>query len=203
MKTQFFKSLLTLGVAAVILVSCGEVPQKEIDDATLAINEVKEIGAATYAPESFNALQDSMKAVMEDIEAEKSNFFKNFDDSKTKLIALISQSADVKQKTEARKEELKAEINQTTVATQELIAANKALLVEAPKGKEGANALLAIEAEIAAIETSLTESAAALEKGDLIGSLDVVKAAKQKATDINTELTDVIAKYQQNKTKKK
>lgn len=203
MKTTFYKSLLTLGVAAVILVSCGEVPQKEIDDATLAIEEVKQIEGAIYSSESFNALQDSMQAIMEDIEAEKSGFFKNYDDSKAKLIVILTQASVVKQQTEARKAELKAEIQQVILTTQELITANKALLIDAPKGKEGVSALLAIESENTAIEASVNETAAALEKGQLITGLDMAKAAKQKATDINTELTDVIAKYQQIAPKRK
>lgn len=50
--------------------------------------------------------------------------------------------------------------------------------------------------ELDAIEVAVAEATATFDAGDLLGALDKAKAAKDKATSINTELNDVIAKYQ-------
>ena len=76
-----------------------------------------------------------------------------------------------------------------------LIEENNALLAKAPKGKEGTSALMAIKAEIAAIETSITEANTIYTAGEYLVALDKVKSANEKATAINVELTEVIAKY--------
>jgi hypothetical protein len=102
---------------------------------------------------------------------------------------------NVKQQTEVKKEEMKAEIQTLMTETQTLIESNKQLIAQAPKGKEGAAALLAIQGENEALENALTEAKTLLETGDYMATLDKVKATKEKATAINTELTEVIAKF--------
>ncbi|WP_461630576.1 hypothetical protein [Labilibaculum euxinus] len=69
---------------------------------------------------------------------------------------------------------------------------NKELATQAPKGKEGDTSL---------IEASLIDVAGFVSQDQLIAALDKVKAAKEKALEINTELNEVIAKYARNKRK--
>ena len=58
----------------------------------------------------------------------------------------------------------------------------------------GREALEAIKSDVAVAETTVTEVEALLANGDLIGSNDKIKAAKEKATSIKTELEEAIAK---------
>ena len=76
------------------------------------------------------------------------------------------------------------------------------LLSKAPKGKEGTAALMAIKADISTLESAVTETNGMLSKGDYLTTLDKVKATKDKATSINQELKDAIAKYSKNRPKK-
>ncbi len=199
---QILVGIATLGVATMLLTSCDEVPQTEIESANTAINDAQLAGADVYVPQSFLALQDSMKVALEGIEVQKAKFFKNFDASRTQLSNVITLADTVKQETEDKKAALKVEIDSTTSEVNALIAADKELVTLAPKGKEGAVAIAAIEQEIALIETSVAEATALAQKGELIPSLDKLKAAKEKATAINTELTEVTAKYASNNKKK-
>lgn len=198
MKNKFLFGLITLSLTVILITSCSKVPQVEIDAANSAIEEARTAGAEIYVQTSFVQLQDSMKAVMTGIEAQKSKFFKNYSASKEQLASVTQLANEVKQQTEIRKEELKKEIQTTISEVKTLIDANKQLILEAPKGKEGTTALVAIKGELTTIEAIVVEANTMFDSGNLIGSLDKVKVAKEKAASINTELKGVIAKYKAN-----
>ncbi len=63
-----------------------------------------------------------------------------------------------------------------------------------PRGKEGAAVLEQIKTEIAAIEASVAEAKTMYDNGKYMDASNKLKAAKDSATKINTELTDAIAK---------
>ncbi|MBN2520244.1 MAG: hypothetical protein JXB17_07055 [Bacteroidales bacterium] len=198
MKNKFLFGLITLSLTVILITSCSKVPQVEIDAANSAIEEARTAGAEIYVQTSFVQLQDSMKAVMTGIEAQKSKFFKNYSASKEQLASVTQLANEVKQQTEIRKEELKKEIQTTISEVKTLIDANKQLILEAPKGKEGTTALVAIKGELTTIEAIVVEANTMFDSGNLIGSLDKAKVAKEKAASINTELKGVIAKYKAN-----
>lgn len=193
--------VLTAVSIAVLFSSCGKVPQVEIDGANAAIEAAKSVGADVYVAEDFAALQDSMRSVNENVEVQNAKFFKNFDKVKEQLVVVNTMAVETKAKAEARKEEVKLEIESLQTEVGSILVQNNELAAQAPKGKEGAAALEAIKADISLIETSLTEVAGFVAQDKLIAALDKVKAAKEKALAINTELNEVIAKYAKNKRK--
>ncbi len=198
MKNKFLVGITILGLSTLLFTSCSKVPQAEIDAANAAVELSKAAGADIYVPESYVALQDSLNAVMVIIETEKSKFLKNYSTAKEGLTGVTLFAEKVTNQAEARKEEVKLEIQNTIAEVNTLIEVNRQLVSEAPKGKEGTSALVAIKGEIDAIEASIQETAVMLENGEYLATLDKVNAAKEKATSINTELTDVIAKYKAN-----
>ncbi|MCF8370687.1 MAG: hypothetical protein K9H64_03625 [Bacteroidales bacterium] len=199
MKNKFLVGVSTLGLAALLLTGCAKMPQVEIDQANTAVENAKTAGAEMYVQEDFIALQDSMKAAMESIETQKSKFFKKYDEAKVKLAGVTQYAQELVTKTDARKEELKNEIGAAIAQITSLNEDNKKLVAEAPKGKEGASALLAISDEINAIDASVIEANTMLQNGELMPVLTKVKATKIKANSINMELKDVIAKVQAKK----
>jgi hypothetical protein len=198
MKNRFVLGLASLGLAAVLFTSCSKVPQVEIDAANVAIEAAKTAQADVYVPEAFVALQDSMKAVMTEVEVQGSKFFKNYKVAKANAISVTSLAGEVKLQSENRIAELKVEIQTAITEVKTLLEADKTLVLEAPKGKEGASALAAIKEELATLDTAIVEANTLLETGELFASLDKVKAAKEKASAINAELTAVIEKYKAN-----
>ena len=195
MKNKLVFSLTTLVFAALLITACSKLPQAEIDQANLAIDSARIAGADVYVPEDFLSLQDSLKAVMEDVEAQKSKLFKNYGSAQEKLVQVAQLAKEVEAKAEVRKVEVKNEVDTLLTEMATLIEENKQLIAKAPRGKEGASALEAMKNEIATIETSVSEATALRDSGDLMAALDKVKAAKDQATALNTELKDVIAKY--------
>lgn len=198
MKTRIVASIAFLGMTALILSSCSKVPQAEIDAATAAIDLAKTAGADVYVHDEFVALQDSMNSVMVSIESEGSKFIKTYATAKENLAGVTQFAGEVQQQAETRKEELKIEIQNTIAEVKMLIESNRQLILEAPKGKEGTSALIAIKGEVDAVETSINETSTLFESGDYMSSLDKANAAKEKATAINSELSEVIAKYKAN-----
>ena len=198
MKTRVFASIAILGMTALMLTSCSKVPQAEIDAANAAIEEAKTAGADVYVHDNFVALQDSMNTVMVSIESQKSNLIKNYSTAREGLEGVSQFAGEVKQQADTRKEELKIDIQNTIAEVKTLIESNRQLILEAPRGKEGTSALVAIKGEIDAIETSINETSALFETGDYMATLNKANAAKEKAASINAELTEVIARYKAN-----
>jgi len=186
---------------AVLFSSCGKVPQAEIDAANNAIEAAKIAGADVYVADDFTALQDSMRAVSETVEAQNGKLFKNFTVAKEQLAAVTELAAQTKNKAEVRKAEVKEEVAALQTEVAALVAQNNDMVTKAPKGKEGAAALEAIKGDISVIEASQTEVSDLVVADNLIAALDKVKASKEKAVAINSELSEVIAKYAKNKKK--
>ncbi|KOF03396.1 hypothetical protein [Roseivirga seohaensis] len=184
---------LIIGMVAVT--SCADVPQTEIDAATAAIETAKAAGAEVYVTEQYNALNDSMAVAMASLEEQKSKFFKKYTKTVEKLTQVTAMANEVSANTEATKEAVKAEILASMEEVQTLVAQGRQLITEAPKGKEGTTALEAIKTELDVVEASITESNTMFQNGELKPSLEKVKVAKEKASSINTELTEVISKY--------
>jgi PBP1b-binding outer membrane lipoprotein LpoB len=193
MKSKLMIAIAAMGVA-VLFSSCQKAPEAEVAAATAAIQEVKDAGADLYVPEAYQGLVDSMKSANEKIEVAKAKWFPNYTKAKELLAYVSTTATDVKAKSEARKVELKAETEAMIGEVKTLIADNTALIAKAPRGKEGREALEAIKADLAVAETTVTEVEALLANGDLIGSNDKIKAAKEKATSIKAELEEAIAK---------
>ncbi|WP_291856025.1 hypothetical protein [Marinilabilia sp.] len=198
MKNRLFASIAYLGLTVLVFTSCSKVPQDEIDAANAAIEEAMSAGADVYVHDNFVVLQDSLNSVLVNIESQKSKFIKNYSTAKEQLAGVTQFAGEVKQQAETQKEELKIEIQNTIAEVKTLIESNRQLIIEAPQGKEGASAVEAIKGEIDALETTVIETSTMFESGDYLSSLDKVKAAKEKASAINTELTNVIAKYKTN-----
>lgn len=195
MKNKLLLSLSAFAIAMFVLSGCAKVPQVEIDNANLAIQEAQAAGADIYVPEAYSALQDSFNVANESIEAKKSKLFKSYKKEKAQLVNVVALGSDVKAKTEARINELKAEIQNTLASVGTLVEECNALVAQAPRGKEGSTALMAIKADIATIQTSVAEVQAAVGTESFIATLDKAKAVREQAASIKAELESVIEKY--------
>lgn len=198
MKKEVFKVFSAVALTAVIFSGCSKVPQAEIDAANAAIADAKAAGADMYVSESFFALEDSADAVMMRLESEKSGLFKNYSNSKEELLAVTNYAQEVKQQADVRKQEVKVEIQNLVTEIKTLIEANRQLITQAPRGKEGTSALEAIRQELNVLEANLNDLNLKAESGELLAALNSARVSKDKAASINSELTEVIAKYKAN-----
>ena len=192
MTIKYVIGLAVPGIAAILLSSCGSVPQKEIDAAQAALDSAKTIGAEIYASEDFVELQDSLTAILAQIQEEKSDFFANYDSITLQLGYISAQAGEVANQTEVKKVELTSQIQSTIAEVKTLINTNKQIILEAPK--VNGSDLQSIQQELSSIESAVAETDSLLTSGQLIPGLDKAIIAKQKATSINAELQTVVDK---------
>jgi hypothetical protein len=192
------KNRIILGFAALAMVaflsSCGKVPQAKIDAVNSAIDSAKVLQADVYVPAEFAAVQDSMKAIMTDVEAQKSKLFKKFGPANLKLDATLALAKTVQTNAVAKKEEVKKQVETLLADTKKVAEDNAKLMKRAPRGKEGAQVLEAMKTEMATCETSCTDAQGLYDKGSYMDAFNKVSAAKATADKINEELKAAIVK---------
>jgi ATP/maltotriose-dependent transcriptional regulator MalT len=197
-KVRKMKNKVLMGLAAIAMVaflsSCGKVPQAKVDATNAAIAAAQTAEAAVYVPAEFAAVQDSMKAINAEIEVQKSKLFKKFGPVTIKLDETLAAANKAATDAVAKKEEVKKEVETSLAAVKAVIEENKTLITKAPRGKEGAAVLEQIKTEMTTIEASVVEAQGLFDKGSYMDALNKVKAANERATGINTELKDAIAK---------
>jgi hypothetical protein len=197
-KVKKMKNKILMGLAAIAMVavlsSCGKKPQAEIDATNAAIEAARTAEAPVYVPAEFAAVQDSMTAIMADIAVQESKLFKKFGPAKLKLTQTLELANKVAANAATKKEEVKKEVETSLASIKTVIEENKTLMTKAPRGKEGAAVLEQIKTEMTTIEASVVEAQGAYDKGAFMDALNKVKAANDRATAINTELKDAIAK---------
>lgn len=193
MKNKVLMGLATLMMVA-FLSSCGKVPQAQIDAVNAAIEAAKAAEAAVYVPAEFAAVQDSMNAIMAEVEAQNGKLLKKFGPVEMKLESALALAGQVAANAGVKKEEVKNEVGTLMTAIATVVEENKTLITKAPRGKEGAAVLEQIKTEMATIEASIAEAQGMFDNGAFMDALNKVKAAKESADGINTELKDAIAK---------
>ena len=92
-------------MSTVLFTSCSKSLQKQIDAVNAAIEEAKKAGAEIYKPDYLIALQNSMKSVMINIEAQSSKFIKNYSEEKKQLEVVFILAQNLNQGNEIRNEE--------------------------------------------------------------------------------------------------
>jgi len=187
--------VFALVVTGLVMGGCAKVPQMEIDAVEVAIEKAKVAEADLYLPAEFAAVQDSMSAINAEVETQKSKMFGSYKAVNVKLAALQIDADALEGQAIAKKEQVKEEVNMLYAAMLTLATENNALLMKAPKGKEGKVVIEAIKGELTAIDASIAEVPALIESGNLLGAQTKLKAIQEKATAINAELLAVIEKY--------
>ncbi len=181
--------------AIVVFSSCAKAPQVEMDAAVAALEQARVAQADVYLEAEYMTLQDSLNAVMAEIEAQKSKMFGSYGSAKEKLAAISAQGSALVTKADAKKEEVKAQVAEAQTVVAALMEENQKMIEMAPKGKEGKEAIEAIKSDLAAINASLAEIPALVDGNNLMAAQTKANAVKQKATEINTELKTVLEKY--------
>lgn len=189
-------TLASLAVLAFLFTSCAKLPEMEMTNAKAAVEAAKAAEADRYVPAEYRAVQDSLNVAMTEVENQKSKFalFRSYKKVTVKLNNVVTLANTVKENAGIKKEEVKNQAQQALAEATTLVAEVKDLIVKAPKGKEGKEALEAIQSDLALVEASLAEVSTLINNGDYLTALDKVKAANDKAASLKAELEEAIAK---------
>jgi hypothetical protein len=196
MKRNVLMTLVALAGMALLFTSCAKLPEMEMTNAKAAVDAAKAAEADRYIPAEYRAVQDSLNTAMTEVENQKSKFvlFRSYKKVTVRLNNVVALANTVKENAGIRKEEVKNQAQQTLAEATTLVTEVKDLILKAPKGKEGKEALEAISSDLALVEASLAEVATLINNGDYLTALDKVKAANDKAASLKAELEEAIAK---------
>jgi len=193
MKNKILMGLTAIAMVAV-LASCGKKPQVEIDATNAAIEAAKAAEANVYLPDEFVAVQDSMNAIMADIEGQEGKLFKKFGDAKEKLASTSALANELASKVAAKKEEVKAEAETLLNDIKTVLAENSKLVPKLPRGKEGAAVIEQIKTDLSNVDAAVAEAQTAYDNGAFMDALNKIKAAKAKADGLNEEIKEALTK---------
>jgi len=194
MKNRFFLVIATVAAVA-LMTSCAKVPQVELDAASAALESAKTVQTDVYFPAEFAALNDSLTVMLQNIETQKSKSAKDFKAIKLNAEAITLKAGELAGQVEAKKAEVKAEAETMMAGAKTLLDEANALILKAPKGKEGKAVVDEIKNELTVIETSLTDTQALFDGGtNYVQVVDKLKAATEGLNGIIAELKEAMAK---------
>lgn len=179
--------LLSLALAAT-LSACGKQPTAEIDGARAAIDAAVADGAEKFTADDLKAVNDQMAAAMEEIKTQDGKMFKNYGKAKEALVKVKADAEALKAKIVTVKEEQK---NAAATALQEATAAvaeAKAMLATAPVGKGSLADIEMMKADVAGLETALTEVQPLIDSEDFAAASEKATAVKTKALSVSEEI---------------
>jgi len=194
MKNRFFLVVATVAAVA-LMASCAKVPQEALDAASAALDSAKTVQTDVYFPAEFAALNDSLTVMLQNIETQKSKSAKDFKVVKANAEAITLKAGELAGNVEVKKAEVKAEAETMMANAKTLLDEAKALILKAPKGKEGKAVVEEIKNELTVIETSLTDTQVLFDGGtNYVQVVDKLKAATDGINGIIAELKEAMAK---------
>ncbi len=196
--------LVVLGLMVMaFLVSCASKPEKEINDATAAMNGVISEGLGKYAPDDEKTLKDSMAAVNDELKVQEGKTFKSYDKTKELLANVTKMAADMKAALPAKTEKAKQDAMAALEGAKAAIADAKKALAAAPKGKGTAADIEALRNDVKAAEDSLPEVQGMIDKEDYMAATTKANAIKDKAAGVGGEIQKAMEKVKAEKGGKK
>ncbi len=192
------KNLMKLSVLGLLVVflfsSCAKQPTQQMDEAKAAIDAVVQAGGNIYAKEEMKKLNDDLQAAMDEVNAQSKKLFKKYGKAKEMLAKVKTDAEAVNALIPARKEEAKNEALTAQTEAKTAVDEAKALLDKAPKGKGTKADIEAMKADLAGLETLLTEVQSAIDGEDYFGAKDKALSIKEKAAAISEQINAAIAK---------
>lgn len=181
-------------VLVFLFAGCAKPPTEEMNAAKAAIDAVVADGAMKFAAEDAKKLNDGMKAVQDEIKAQESKTFKDYDKAKQILAKVKADAGALKAALPAKKEEAKKNATAAQDAAIAAVAEAKALLAKAPKGKGSQADIEALRADLKGIEDSLAEVKTAFDGEDYMVAIEKSNAIKDKAAAISDQVKKAMEK---------
>lgn len=193
MKSLSWGSMLVVGL---LLAGCASAPTEQLKAAQQALQAADSAEADVYVADLYRAAQDSLAAAQVEIEAQNARFALSRDYKRAEqLLQFVTEMAQqaVFQVAD-RKEALRTEAEALIAEARKALMQTHELLGRAPRGKEGAIALVSIREDATSTENLLNEAKAALARGDIFQAHQLAQQARDRATGLVNELNAAIAK---------
>lgn len=194
MSKQVVAALIAL--TALALVSCGKAPEKEMENAALAIDAAEAAEAESYAPEAYRLALDTLNAatVAKEQADSKSSLFRSYGKAKelytrAQVLAQEAESSALAEK-ERMAQEVADLMTQAKLALDEAAAA----LANAPKGKGSKAEIELMRNDLAAASATYEEARVEFEGGKYVSAKTKLEAVMRKAAGVSAEIAKAAAK---------
>jgi uncharacterized coiled-coil DUF342 family protein len=188
------KVLVLALLAAFVFTSCAKAPTQQMDQAKAAVQAVQAAKGDVYAKDELAKLKTDLQAALDEVNAQSKKFFKKYGKAKEMLAKVVSDADAVKAEIPARIEKAKEEATQAMNDAKASFDAATALLEKAPKGKGTKKDIEAMKADLAGLQSQMTEAQNAMTAEDYFGAKDKATAIKAKADDIAKQVQEAINK---------
>ncbi len=185
--------LLSL-VMAGSLVACEKQPVEKISATQAAVDVAASEGSEKYAAEDFSKVNEAMAAAMEEVKAQDSKMFKNYGKANQMLEQVKADAEALKVKATAEKERMKIQAMTDLTAAQQSYTEAKGLVANAPMGKGSAADIMAMQADVAGLETALQEVQPMIDAGDYPAASGKALAITEKAVALSAEIRTAMEK---------
>ncbi len=185
--------VLPFVLVLVMMVGCQKPPQQDIDAAKQAV-ETARAEASEYAPDSLKAADDAVTSLDAELKAQEGKFalFRSY--KKTAELAATAKAAGEKAAADAKEKKEQAKQEASTLITDAKTALDeaKALLEKAPKGKGTAQDIEQMKADLAGVESTLTEAQNSFNAEKYLDAKSKAEAAKTNAGNVKTAIEQAI-----------
>lgn len=181
-------------LAALVLAGCGSQPAQEIQAAKAAVDAAVADGGEKFAPAETKGASDALNAALEEVKTQDGKFFKNYDKAKEMLAKAKADAETVKAGLAAKKEQAKNEATASLTAASDAVAAAKAALSKAPKGKGAAADIEAMKGDLQGLEAALAEVKPLIDSQDYAAARDKAAGIKSKADAVSTAVSTAMEK---------
>lgn len=185
-----------LVLAGGLIAGCASAPTQQLEAAQQALQAADSAEADVYVSDLYRAAQDSLAAAQVEIEAQNARFAltRNYERAERLLQFVAETARQAMEQVAQKKEEMRVEADTLLAEARRALEQTNELLKRAPRGKEGAVALVSIREDASSVEGQINEAAAALQSGDIFRAHQLAQQARDKAVGLVEELNAAIAK---------
>ncbi len=175
--------IVTLSILIVIglTAGCAKAPQDAMDEATAALDAAKTAEADRYAPEMYQAAQDSMAAAQAEIEAQNAQmaFSRSYSRTRQILNATTTAARAAANAAPTGKEQMRAEVETILAEVPKNVTAVNRLIQRAAGRRSTREAANAAREAIAGVDKLLADARTAFEQGDIATAHQHASQARQ------------------------
>jgi hypothetical protein len=189
-------AVIAVAVLSLVLGACASIPQEELDEARLALENAVAVEADLYVSDLVLSAQDSLEAARIEIEEQnaRSRFSRSYRRAEAMLVSAKSLAEEAGSTVAVRKEEVRVEAAGLIGEAEVAIATARELLGRTPRGKEGAIVLVSLQNDVDVAGNSLNQAIVAQQNGRHAEARDLARTALDLATSLNEEMNQAIAK---------
>jgi hypothetical protein len=173
-------------------VACAKAPHEEQQAAEKAVQQARNIGAPTYLPEQFNALETKLESAKEEISAQYklSEFRRDYNRANSLLAETRAEGQRIIAEAQKRKEDAKAAALQEREHAEEAVHEVRELVERAEKTTESPLEKVPdeLKAEAGELNRTLAEVQTAIEADNHLAAKNKAKAVLEKSQKLQSEV---------------